>query len=184
MESPVATTPAAGVKSAKRFGALRILSANAIENGAFCHFTVPEDMPNGGVLMYLDPVNKQHPVGAMVRSSDSKFFRSKGFSLQTKAMSAAKRAKANEQDRVIQDQMEMERPRRFAALVVCLRNPSVEEKGDIVLDEEELADMGNDGEFQWMVNQVMAFAFNAANFGGDEGNAAGAGENPSESPTP
>lgn len=161
-----------------RFGALRgVVNSSAIDNGAFCHFVVPEGLPNEGTPMYLDPVKQEHPVGAIVRSVDSAHYRAKGFNIQSKAINVAQRAKANERDKKLEDQMMQERPLRFAALVVCFRNGGPDQKGDIVPTQDELVELGGAGDTQWMVKQVMDFAHDLANFGGEsKGNVAAAPE--------
>ena len=146
-----------------RFSALKaVYSADAMEHGAFCHFTVPSG-PNQGDPMWLDAKAKSGAVGAMVRSSESKHYRAKGFSIHTLAISATKRAKEHEQDKKIEEQMALERPRRFAALVVSFRNSG--EGGEVVPSQEELLELGNDADTQWVVTQVMNFAHDQSNFG-------------------
>lgn len=169
-----------------------IVNADAIENGAWLHLRSPHvrDGEEEGDLLYLDPEDKRRPIRALVRSYRSQHFRAQDFKVQTKALGQARRMKgAKQQDAIMEEAAWLERPRRFAALLVSLDNVSKESPGVQTPSEEdkiELASKSSEeaGNYQWLVDQVMKFGFDDDNFGGAPAGEekAGGGKGEPESP--
>lgn len=157
-----------------------VVNADAIENGAFLHLKHPtERMPGSseGKPLYMSPEGKlvtagddgrvpegSRPMRALVRSTDSKAFRNSDLKHQTKAMSEVNRAKLREKDALVEENTKLDRPRRFSALLITLENVSKEAPTQTPDEAAKIA-MALDGKFQWLVNQVMEFAYEGDNFG-------------------
>lgn len=176
-----------------------VVNADAIENGAWLHLKHPTERKPGsseGKALYMGTDGKLvteeadvplpagcRPMRALVRSVDSKKFRSADLKHQTKAMSEVNRAKLREKDDIVEENTKLDRPRRFAALLITLENVSASELSQTPADADKIQ-MALDGKFQWLVNQVMEFAYDGDNFGIEKpkgeskGNVEAADENP------
>lgn len=151
----------------------KVVSADRIANGAWLHLRAPaplggeEDGTAIGDPLYRDPA-KTEPVRALVRSHRSKHVRDNDVNIQTKGATAARRAKGTEQEKVIAQQVALQRGRQFAAFLVGLENATMGHNGLQTIDEQQAMVMADQDEFQWLVDAVINFAFDDANYGGDE----------------
>lgn len=149
-----------------------VANADLIENGAWLHLrhaTLREPGSDEKKRLYLQDAKGNDlldkPMRVKVRSARSKSFRRADIHNTTKQVAGVQRAKQADKDRIIEEAATYERPKRFSALVIALENFSKDapmqtpEPQDLVV----LADMG---EMQWLVDQVMEFAFEDENFGG------------------
>jgi hypothetical protein len=150
--------------------AKEILSADLIENGAFCHFrdpTTDEPLYRPGAI---DPetgnIDESKRVGAYVRSVNSKVYEEFLDRVTRKAMSQNRRAKNEAQKQeVVFQQLKAERPENFSVLVTRLVNTDPERVGEIVPTHEEKVAIVKDPHNSPFVDQVINFAQDPANYG-------------------
>jgi hypothetical protein len=156
-----------------------IVSEEALENGVWIHLDSPNADINGEIHPLFRDKEKTQPVRAKVRSYRSKAFRSKEFKLQTTAVSAVQRSKHRDRDAVMQAHMELDRPRKFAVLLVALEN-CTSATGPVFVSEEQGEALAQRASYQWLVEQVMNAGFDDSLFGGEpaSGNAVGAAVKP------
>jgi hypothetical protein len=151
-----------------------VTSKDKIDNGAWLHYRSPIVAPGDdqGPLLYrrnadgTDDVSK--PVRALVRSQYSGYYRSRNLALQTVTQSRVGRSKQDQRDEVIRKAVEMERPHQFSYLLAAFENVSSEVDGLQKPEEAELLALAQEGEYQWLVNQTMNFAFTDSNYGSGE----------------
>lgn len=149
----------------------KVANSDKIENGAFLHLTSPtqltdEEDADPGEPLYADAPKNLLPCRAKVRSYRSTSYRSKEFSAQTRLMGKARRAKGKEGDLMLEAAAKAERPRRFATLLAGLENCDTDTPGYIPLTEEQALVLANDPAYQWLVDQVMDFAYDDSKYGG------------------
>jgi hypothetical protein len=159
-----------------------IQSKDLIENGAWLHLRgiAPPGEEEGEPIYLKDAEgkpDKTKPFRAMVRSVRSEYFRARDLRIQTLASSKAQRAPRREQDAIIESSVAAERPKRFSFLLVCFENASQKVPGVQKPSEEELITFAKQGEYQFIVDQVMRFAFEDRNYGTAEQVAAATGGN-------
>lgn len=152
-----------------KFSALKGLAdANLIENGAVLHLISPQT--NEPLTMKLKD-GTTVPCRAKVRSFRSKAYQAVDSAIQQEAVASARRARANERKKAIDDAIVAERSRKFIALLVGLENCSIDQPGYIEVTPEDAQEMYDDVEYEWLVSQVMSFATEDQNFGPAVGNA-------------
>lgn len=147
-----------------------VQNVDLIENGAWLHLRgIPAPGEDEGALLYLKgkdgKPDQTKPFRMLVRSSRSKYFRQRDLRIQTVASSKAQRAPQKEQPAVIEKSIAEERPQRFSFLVASIENASQSQAGVIQPSEAELMDMAKHGPYQFVVDQVMRFAFDDKHFG-------------------
>lgn len=142
----------------------KVASQALIEEGAFCHLMYD------GNLLYRDPETKQLPLRAKVRSQRSKVYRDRSFALNREIVTKSRKARASEREEILQAEVRLEVPRRFAAVLVGLENCSETDPGYILITEDEAVLMAQESSYQWMLDQVLAFSGDDSNYGGDLGN--------------
>jgi hypothetical protein len=148
-----------------------LVSANLIENGAFCHFLSPED----GTPLYLPgarnedtgELNPDMRVGAFVRSTSSQVYEKHLDDVTRKALAGNRKAKNNEalkQELVVQ-QLKKDKPESFAVLVSRFVNTSTKRPiGEWTPTNDEKLALASNPHNRWMVDQVVNFAEDISNF--------------------
>lgn len=142
-----------------------------IETGAYLHLT------SSGVPLYRDAqaATPTQRVRAKVRSVRSKTYQDYEQAAQRSAFGRTRKAKGEEvQQAVIREIVREQRKKMFATLLIGLENVSNDPKVSYVeVDEDDALALAEMPEYGWLVDQVIAFGQEDANFGADVGNADG-----------
>lgn len=139
---------------------ISVMDGNLLEEGAWLHFTDPRD----GEPMFRDAA-KTLPCKARVRSNMSKTYRSANMREVQKNQSLIARAKKADRERIQNEAIDHSQTVWFAIAVTALENCVADQPGIVSPTFEQLLEIGDDGESQWMVNQVIAFSGDGANYG-------------------
>ena len=149
----------------------KVQDTDKIENGAW----VDLDNPTNDEPLFADAPKNERRCRALVRSAKSTRYRAKDFNIQTRAMGKSRRARASEQDKILEIEMASERPKKFAVLLAALDNCDSKHPGVKTLSEAEALELAGKPNLQWLVDQVMSAAFKDEPYGITE---AGSGNAP------
>lgn len=150
--------------------AARIVSGDKIAQGAWLHLTRPGD----GAPIYADEAGK-YPARLKVRSHRHKAFQDALYQAQA-AQATSRKGRGKAPAELVRDAFQEGRPRNFSLLVLAVENLDSSQLGKVIeASPEDLMAIAQAPEHQWIVDQVMNFAFNDSNFGAedDAGNDAG-----------
>lgn len=144
-----------------KFNGLKIQDASLIEDGAWLHLSNPED----DEPLYLDPETKKLPCRVKVRSDQSQTHKRNAFKFNSANQHRYQRAKAGERAAIEAKAVEERMDLNFISALVGLDNADAGAPGYQPADDEGAAAILADPSLQWMVNQVLVFSANGANYG-------------------